>query len=165
MPINNVVKGNLVTMAQEGAFQAIVHGCNIFHTMGAGIAPQIAKAFPLAEQADFRTDLGSEEKLGTYSVAYIAKSDVTVINAYTQAGYTLTRGEHNVDYLAIAEVFALLNKRMNEFNAETFTKLDKRPMGIPMIGAGLAGGHWEAIETIINLVTPNLDITLVEYAP
>ena len=28
------IKGNLITMAKEGKFDVIVHGCNCYHVMG-----------------------------------------------------------------------------------------------------------------------------------
>ena len=39
----NIVKGCLIELAVEGNFDVIVHGCNCFNTMGAGIAKQIKK--------------------------------------------------------------------------------------------------------------------------
>ena len=34
----NIVKGDLIKSAKEGQFDVIIHGCNCFNTMGAGIA-------------------------------------------------------------------------------------------------------------------------------
>ena len=39
------VDGDLIKLAKEGMFDVIAHGCNCHSTMGAGIAPQMAKAF------------------------------------------------------------------------------------------------------------------------
>jgi O-acetyl-ADP-ribose deacetylase (regulator of RNase III) len=39
------IPGNLITLALEGTFDVIAHGCNCFCTMGAGIAPQMARTF------------------------------------------------------------------------------------------------------------------------
>lgn len=39
------VEGNLILMALEGKFDVIAHGCNCQCTMGAGLAPQMVKAF------------------------------------------------------------------------------------------------------------------------
>ena len=39
------VDGDLIKLALSGKFDVIVHGCNCFCTMGAGIAPQMAEAF------------------------------------------------------------------------------------------------------------------------
>ncbi len=58
--------GNLIHLALAGEFDVVAHGCNCFCTMGAGIAPQMAKAFganefPL-EDAQYK---GNILKLGT----------------------------------------------------------------------------------------------------
>ena len=130
----------------------IVHGCNSFCTFGAGIAKQIKQEFPEAYKADLKTNKGDKSKLGWYSRAYIKQYDLIIINAYTQYGYWGKAGKINVDYEALYNVF---NKIYNAYN-------DKK-IGIPMIGAGLAGGDWNKIEKIINDIGFN-DITLVKYS-
>jgi hypothetical protein len=54
-----------------------------------------------------------------------------------------------------------IEKVFTEVNA--LADIDKLRIGIPMIGAGLAGGDWDIIEKIINRVTRNMNITLVKY--
>jgi O-acetyl-ADP-ribose deacetylase (regulator of RNase III) len=41
----NYTDGDLITLAKSAKFDVIAHGCNCHSTMGAGIAPQMAKAF------------------------------------------------------------------------------------------------------------------------
>lgn len=161
MPITSKIEGNLITLAQSGKYKAIVHGCNCFCVMGAGIAPQIAKAFPWAERVDYATQTGDKRKLGSFSYSHDFKVGLKVINAYTQYGTGgRAKGLPDINYPALAKVFASINdKQEHDF------RCDPRPIGVPMIGAGLAGGHWEAIETIINLVTPDLSLELVIYDP
>lgn len=157
MPISQVIKGDIIALAEERRFSAIVHGCNCIHAMGSGLAPQIAKRWPKAELADFATPYNDESKVGTISHYIDKELDTVIVNAYTQF-HTGTRedGRPAVDYTAIKDVFTTLNDKRGLQQAF-------KPVGIPMIGAGLAGGHWEAIETIIDLVTPDIEITLVEY--
>ena len=153
MPINNTVTGDLIDLAKQGLFKAIVHGCNCQNRMGAGIAPLINNAFEGVLQADreFEIPVGSEDRLGYLSFA-LQRDGLIVINAYTQFTYTgRNSGKIDVSYDAIRQVF----KRINH-DAPEGTKI-----GIPLIGAGLAGGDWETIAGIINKVTPRLDITLV----
>ena len=45
-------KGDLIQKARAGEFDVIVHGCNCFCTMGAGIAKTIKQVFPAAYLAD-----------------------------------------------------------------------------------------------------------------
>ena len=127
--------------------QTIIHGCNCFRSFGAGIAKSIKERYPKAYEADLNTGHGDKNKLGHYSYAKLS-DDKTIINAYTQ--YAYGGNKVNVDYDAISKVFELINKDFaNHIN-----------IGIPTIGAGLAGGDWNIISDIINKKTPDLNITL-----
>lgn len=145
------VKGDLIHLAQKGQFDLIVHGCNCFCTMGAGIAKQIRSQFPQAWEADLATVSGDKSKLGSYSQACINTTygRLHVINAYTQYHYS---GDGVlVDYDAVTKVFTDLKKQFS----------GKR-MGYPKIGAGLAGGDWEVISEIIDSALDGEIHTLVE---
>lgn len=137
--------GNLLNKALAGEFDVIVHGANCFCVMGAGIAAQIAFVFPEAYEADKATVSGDWSKLGTTSEVIVR--DLVVVNGYTQ--YTPGR---SVDYDAISRVFREVAKRHT----------GKR-IGIPKIGAGIAGGDWEVIERIIDIECFGEDVTLVVY--
>lgn len=148
------VKGNLITMAQNGEFDIIAHGCNCFCTMGAGIAPQIAKAFPDAEKVDNQTVKGDPCKLGEWSLGFHQLDNgklLRILNLYTQYS---TGGQRAVDYAAIKFAFNSIY--------HSFDSWDR--IGIPKIGAGLGGGDWNIIERIINnTLAQYLNITCVEY--
>ena len=70
--------GDLVKDAHN--YDVIVHGCNCFNTMGAGIALAVKRKYPEAYEVDKRTKYGDINKLGTISVAYC--DDVIVVNGY-----------------------------------------------------------------------------------
>lgn len=154
------IKGNLITLAQQGMFDVIVHGCNCHCTMGSGIAPQIARAFPEAEKVDKETSPGEIMKLGHFTEA-ISKNaqgkELRVINAYTQYGFG---GERAVDYGAVISCFERIHK---QYHVMEMNSNKKYKFGIPKIGAGLGGGDWGLISKIIDSCAPNLDITCVEY--
>ncbi len=146
------IKGDLIHLAKEGQFDLIVHGCNCFCTMGAGIAKQIRSQFPQAWEADRATVSGDRSKLGSYSQACIdtPSGRLYVINAYTQYHYS---GDGVlVDYDAVAKVFTALEKQFS----------GKR-IGYPKIGAGLAGGDWNIISKIIDGALDGETHTLVEF--
>lgn len=156
--ITHTIKGDLIVEMMKMKYDAIVHGCNCFCTMGKGIAKTIKLKFPEAYEEDCKTIAGDKNKLGTYTKADISKRlnkpNAFIINAYTQYDYrkTYDGSDINVDYDAIKSVFSSLNKDF----------ADKK-LGIPKIGAGLAGGDWDKIAEIINSVTPDVDIELVEF--
>jgi O-acetyl-ADP-ribose deacetylase (regulator of RNase III) len=146
-----VIKGDLIKLAKQHKFDVIVHGCNCFCVMGAGIAKQIKQEFPKAYEVDLKTNKGDKSKLGWYSKAYIKQYNLIIINAYTQYGYWGKEGKVNANYEAIKRVFNRIYKVYND-----------KKIGIPMIGAGLAGGNWKKIGKIINDIGFN-NITLVKY--
>ena len=99
------LRGDLIKLALRGEFDVIVHGCNCFCTMGAGIALVIKSTFPDAYQADLKTSKGDRSKLGSYSTATVQNkgNQLTVVNAYTQYHYS---GPGNkADYEAIRVLF------------------------------------------------------------
>jgi O-acetyl-ADP-ribose deacetylase (regulator of RNase III) len=148
------VKGNLLSLAFQGEFDVIVHGCNCFCTMGAGIALAIKTEYPEAYAADCDTVRGDKAKLGTFSEAYVVLGthSLTIVNAYIQYDY---RGPGpNVDYDAIDSAFRAIKRAFPGAR-----------IGYPMIGAGLAGGDWERIEKIIDVALEGEDHTLVIFEP
>jgi O-acetyl-ADP-ribose deacetylase (regulator of RNase III) len=144
------VIGDLITLAQNKEFDVIVHGCNCFNVMGAGIAPQIAKAFPNAYEIDQLTIRGDRNKLGTISIGYDKGLDIFIINAYTQYS---TGGALAVDYSALESCFKQIK-----------TMFSNKKIGYPAIGCGLAGGDWDIVSKIIdNVLGDNIDHTYVEW--
>jgi O-acetyl-ADP-ribose deacetylase (regulator of RNase III) len=163
MPITARINGDLIKLAKAGRYRAIAHGCNIFNTMGSGIAPLIAKAWPAVREADNYTVRGDFDKLGQFTMVTESEQHqvLRIFNLYTQGSFS--KGDNlDLNYKALSDAFTLMNKQILGIgrNAHYY---DYRPVGIPMIGAGLGGGHWGAIETIIDLVTPDLDIELVVF--
>ena len=149
-----VTKGDLIKKAKEGEFDLIVHGCNCFCTMGAGIARGIKSEFPEAFDADRATPKGSKEKLGTCSFAKIEREGINliVVNGYTQFDY---HGPGiKVDYDAVRSCMKWIKDNF-----------EGKRIGLPKIGAGLAGGDWERISQIIDEELTGEDVTLVEYKP
>lgn len=143
------MKGDLLTLAENGVFNLIIQGNNIFNTMGGGIAASIAKKFPEAYQADLQTVKGDRKKLGTYTFAVI--NGLTVVNAYTQA--TFWDPTDMLDYDAVDKV---MEKIANDFP-------DKN-IGMPLIGAGLAMGKWERLAKVIEKHLPNATIVVFNQA-
>jgi len=143
-----VIKGDLIKKALEGQFDVIIHGCNCFCTMGAGIAAQIKFSFPAAYNADLITKRGDINKLGTFSTAQAY--GITIVNAYTQ--YKYGEGIDYANYAAIKKVFAIIKQQFSGLR-----------IGYPKIGSGLAGGDWSIISAIIDLELKGEDHTLVIY--
>lgn len=178
--------GDLISLSKAGEFDVIVHGNNCFCNMTKGIAVPMAKEFgcdrfPLElKETTYYGDLGEMHynpnnnygdinKLGQIEYREIAintktgrklagytlpKADFiitfTVVNAYTQ----YSPGIHlkPFDY----EAMALCMRKMNHI-------FKGQHIGMPMIGAGLAGGDWERIKSIIQTELSDCDVTVVIY--
>jgi O-acetyl-ADP-ribose deacetylase (regulator of RNase III) len=138
------VKGNLLDMADAGDFDIIIQGCNCFNTMGAGLAPQIARRYPLAEAVDSDTRKGSISKLGNWTMAWSTndnpnQKEFRIINAYTQYS-TSRQGEDVFEYAAFE---LILRKLAHEYGGSY-------RYGLPYIGMGLAGGDKRRIMAMIE---------------
>lgn len=131
------ITGDLVRDAEN--YDVIIHGCNCFCTMGSGIAPQIKHKFPEAYTADCATKSGDESKLGTITHTDTSKKPV-VVNLYSQFGYSGRKhGKIDLDYDALRSGLKLVKQQFSG-----------KFIGMPKIGAGLAGGDWSIIEKIIE---------------
>lgn len=133
------IEGDLIDLAKKGHFDVIVHGCNCFNTMGAGIAKNIKASFPSAYEADLMTEKSDKSKLGTITTAnvLIAERKLTIVNAYTQYHWK-GRGD-KVHYEGLKSCFETIADQFHDCR-----------IGYPMIGAGLAGGDWSRISKIID---------------
>lgn len=146
--ITSEVKGCLISNFENNKYDIIVHGCNCFNTMGAGLAKTIKSKFPSTYEADLKTIKGDKNKLGTFT--FSCNNYGIIINAYTQ--YRYSSKYINCDYDAIKNVFIKINEQFKG-----------KFIGIPAIGSGLAGGDWNKIYTIINENTPDINIEVVYY--
>ena len=149
-----IINGDITLLANN--FDIIIHGCNCFNTMGAGVAKAIRKKFPLAYKTDCLTIKGDKSKLGTISYCRLNENnkELIIVNAYTQYHYWSKNNDILLDYNALRNAFKLIKK---EFG------LQNKKIAFPKIGAGLARGNWEKIEKIIKEELINENITLIIY--
>lgn len=169
----NETEGDLIELAKRGEFDVIVHGCNCLSSMGAGIAPQMAKAFG-CDRFEMERWGSTIEKLGCidYETFVLGEKaiwslsdyknnrnepELTVVNAYTQYKY----GRNHRDGVQIPfdyEAFTICMRKINNVFAG-------KSIGLPKIGAGLAGGDWDRIKEIIQEELKDCDVTVVIYKP
>ena len=144
------IDGNLISLAQEGKFNAIVHGCNCFCVQGAGIAKEMVRAFQTntfeMEKPQYKGDIN---KLGqidysyfvitqpkTQKVTFSHPYNLIVVNAYTQYNYGknhIDGTDKPLDY----EALTLCLRKINQI-------FKGKHIGLPIIGCGLAGGTWDS---------------------
>ena len=149
-----IVEGDLIVLALEGDLDVIVHGCNCFCTMEAGIARTIQEEFPEAYAADLVTVKSDRNKLGDFSFATVQRNghEITIVNGYKQFHF---QGDSVlVDYDAVQRLFKKVKQQFS----------GKR-IGYPKIGSGLAGGDWERIAEIIQQELAGENHSLVVFPP
>lgn len=138
-------KGDLIKLFKNGEFDAIAHGCNCVHTMGAGIALYL-NTFTDGKllEVDIQTPYGDINKLGTYS-----KLDTeygTIYNIYTQ--YV------PVHHGMVGIHWDSLENGLIEILKECYWSDKSSPIrvGIPLIGCGFAGGKVNDLTTVLEKV-------------
>jgi len=172
------VEGNLIIKALYKDFDGVTHGCNCQNVMGAGIALDFRSVFQANRlPLESETRKGDYSKMGNIDFGFFNTKTLTitplnllrdnlfldvssglyVINSYTRFHYSTgkyvnPKSNIALDYEAVAMCFDKIN--------HTFKGMH---LGIPQIGAGLAGGSWDRISAIIEDVTPNIDVTCVIY--
>jgi O-acetyl-ADP-ribose deacetylase (regulator of RNase III) len=155
----NYIDGDLIKLAKEGTFDVITHGCNCMSTMGAGIAPQMAKAFGVDEYPlESFTRKGDINKLGQIEWFFERDGAIPfVVNSYTQYNYGVNHKDGTfkpIDYDALTMCMRKIN---HVFKG--------KHIGLPKMGAGLAGGDWDRIKNIIQTELKDMKISVVVYKP
>lgn len=136
------------------------HQCNCFCNMGSGIAPLIAKRWPVARQIDNQTTNMGVKKLGNFTCALAERTGGvpgTIINFYGQFF------PGNTSVLEVGSIFDGLGRyeplrhSLRAFNV-SITSLPKGfKIGLPLMGCGLAGGDWSIVEKIIEEELTNIE--------
>jgi len=123
----------------ESPYRLILHGCNAQGGMGSGIAKVIRANYSEA-YTEYRNHFQKHGlKLG--EVIFADCGDKIVANGITQQYYGRS-GECFVSYEAINNVM--------EETHDYALKHEIENVAMPLIGAGLGGGSWKKISSIIE---------------
>jgi O-acetyl-ADP-ribose deacetylase (regulator of RNase III) len=152
-------KGDLLKSGAE----IIVHGCNCFHVMGAGVAQMIKHKWPRALMADkAHGPEGDRNRLGCLSLSHGDTPPTPeyplIVNMYTQYSYTTERRQLDYEalYLCMESLAGLVQSDVSN---------PKWRVAMPKIGAGLAGGDWDIIEMIVNRTFGDREVEVWLYDP
>ena len=139
------IDGNLIELSKKRAFDVIAHGANCKKIMGAGLALQIKKHYPIAWQIDQDDTRGPLQRLGDMTVLNL--SQLVVVNLYTQYNPGA-----ELNYTALRLGLFKINQ-----------KYKGKKIGLPMIGCGIGGGHWETVKFIIQQELCDCKVTIVMF--
>lgn len=140
------IKSDLFTTSRP----VIAHGCNTRGGFGSGVAGQIARLYPEARNAYLKKHNHQGWKLGEVQFVEVpVVPELLIVNMATQDTFG-GPGVH-VDYEAVRQCFATVLD---------FCQAGENNMGlaIPKVGAGLAGGDWNAIQAIIVSLLMTRDV-------
>jgi len=150
--MNRTVKGDLLALFQAGHFDVIVHGCNCRGIMGAGIAKQIAQAYPEVQRADHL--LCTQHGVVAGSILPVPVQHGILVNLYTQnlpgANAQISFIEHSLDALASWLIW---------------TNPKKFVIGIPQVGCGIGGLKWEDVKPVFEDRLSGHHLVFVDYEP
>ena len=171
------IDGDLIQLALQGEFDVIAHGVNCFCTQKSGLAPQMVRAFGTDNfklegseykgdirklgNIDFKEFYQEKEEFGGKWVRYpdednfITGKQLTVVNAYTQDRF----GKNHKGGVSKPIDYEALTLCMRKINNIFWGK----HIGLPRIGAGLAGGDWGRIKRIIQTELKDCKVTIVNY--
>lgn len=130
---------------REATETFIAHGCNSQGVMGSGVALAIKNKWPKAFE-QYRSDLlDNKAAFGDCSFCDISTDDGEkyIMNLITQDQYGTEKRQ--VNYAAIV---SSLTHAISIANLDYEIGVDQ--IAIPKIGAGLGGGDWDIIETILK---------------
>jgi len=132
--------GNALTALETGEIEVLAHGVNCSNGFGSGIAGQIAKKHPSVKTAFHNRHF----KLGDTQTVQVGDNKF-IVNCATQQYYGGDpSSQPNGMYCSYEAIESSLNKVRLLFK--------DNKIGIPYIGAGLAGGEWKYIAALISRV-------------
>ena len=140
-----MIKGNLVSAVLNGEVDMMMHVCNCQGVMGSGLAKEVKERIPEAYKVYMKYPRG----LGDYT-----KTN-KVINLYAQDKYGY--GKRHLNYGALSLSLCTV---FDDLDGEGFVGT----VGVPYrMGADRAGGDWEIILEILEVLVDYHSIKLVIY--
>jgi O-acetyl-ADP-ribose deacetylase (regulator of RNase III) len=154
MPIQYVV-GDVTEPTGPGP-KVVVHCCNDAGRFGAGVSGAIGRRFPEVERAyrSWCSEEYSTIELGMVQFVAVG-DDLLVANLIGQHGVVGPKNPVPIDYWAIAVGLGKVARRCLSVNAS---------LHMPRMGAGLAGGDWSKIATLVIwiVVAQNIPVTVYD---
>lgn len=146
----NILVGDVIQAFISKDYDMLAHGCNCFHTMGAGIARKLSKKWPIILEKDKETSYGDINKLGDVCYVEVAPGKI-VANAYTQ----FSIGPNN----GLSEE-SIRNAFTNVFVHASISSIKRHKVCCPAVGMGLGGGDPNKILPILTDIFQQTDLDL-----
>jgi O-acetyl-ADP-ribose deacetylase (regulator of RNase III) len=136
------------TQPQGNGVKIVAHVCNDVGGYGSGFAGAVAKKWPEVRLA-YKTwhAKGDGFALGMVQLVKLP-DDIIVANMIAQHGYS-SPSWPAIQYPALHMCLSKVAKRVKELSAS---------IHCPRLGAGLAGGEWHIIESILSDTTDGVNV-------
>ena len=134
----------------DSGADVIAHCCNCQSVMGSGVAKAIRTNYLRAYQVDLSCQLEPEDRLGTFTKSVGVP---TIYNLYGQLTFASEIFTVAVDYDALRSSLQLM---VQDLKSTGFSGT----IGLPKLGAGLAGGDWSVIEKMLDEELDGFDVTV-----
>lgn len=164
------VTGDLFDLTFLGLFDVIAQGNNCYNVQGAGIVIPFKKYFHTDKfpmelrgkgdfnklgQIDFQKFTIGDGTIAPYFDEIPNTFNVTVCNCYTQYGFGRNH-EDGTDMPFDQDAFTLCMKKINKI-------FKGKRIGLPAIGAGLAGADLDTVKDIMKTQLKDCEVTLVLF--
>lgn len=152
------MEGNVL----DTPFQFIAHQVNCQGVMGAGLARQIRNKYPnVYDTYKIFCNINTAKPPLGKSLCVWTEDNHCIINVFGQLEYG--RAQQQTDYDALYSGFAIAAEEIRD----TFLNENPRyqvPIAIPYgIGCGLAGGDWNKVREVLELIEKNHCVLFVAY--
>lgn len=144
-------KGDIIEALFEDEIDAMAHGVNCKGGFGSGIAGQLRETLPHTARDYRKKFLGSGWRLG--DVQEVVSYRFIIYNCATQDDF----GGDGKKYVSYDAVYECMNK------LHSICEVSMLTLGLPRIGAGLAGGSWDVIHEIIKDVFKDSKVKVIIY--
>lgn len=139
----------------------LVHGCNSHGIMGSGVAAQVRKIYPEANDVYVKRHRQEGLIVGSVIPTWIEPGKLCIINGITQKDMGPDSDTVYASYPGIFAVFLQVQAMVAE---------NPLPVHFPLIGCGVANGDWKIVARIIDEALPypidaNLWLRDEDYKP
>lgn len=162
-----VVDGD-ATNPQADGVKFIIHCCNDVGAWGAGFVLALSQKWPATKQRyhSWYLQTSVKDATGPFKLGHVqfvpVEDDVVVCNMIGQRGVAPQNGEPPIRYAAIEACLEKVREKIEAVKQaapETVMSVH-----CPKFGAGLAGGEWKTIESLLRkeMVENGISVTVYE---
>lgn len=128
--------------------RVLVHGCNAQGVMGGGVAWHVRDQFPEAYD-QYRQQYLDQGELALGTIIPVETNGRIIVNAVTQQHFGAPPARY-VSYDAVSVAMAAVDAWCRENGYAEFA--------MPRIGAGLGGGDWQVIESVVECAVTHTQV-------